>query len=201
MADINLLKGHKLPSNLESSSNMIPKAPGKAAILVLLLLVIVELGIYGAIFVNKGNTEEEILKKEDEAAQLQTKIDSEIDEINEAVAGQFAINAFSDLLDSHNRWSRVFEELGRVTLKTVSFNSLQAVFDEEPKFLVSGTASSFSEVGKVLLGFETSAEFSEVELLTSEPEAASGLVVFEIRVHLKKDLLTNLDENSERITP
>lgn len=199
MPDINLLKGHKMPQGMQPAMT-IPHGTGKAILIVLLILVVLELGLYGVLQVKKNNVESEIVQKEEEISQLKSAIDSQADEINEAIAGQFTVATFSTLLESHIYWTKVLEEIGKVTLKTVSFKSLQAG-SGEAEFLVTGSATNFSEVGKFLLGFETSKNFKNVKLLSTNPGQTFGTVQFEVKVQMDKDLLLDEDSDIKPITP
>ena len=199
MPDINLLKGHKLPQGFQTVRR-IPQGTGKVTLIVLLILVVLELGLYGMLRVNKNNVVLDTAQKEQEISQLKSSIESQADEINEAVAGQFTAQTFAELFEKHIYWTKVLEEMGKVTLKTVSFQNLQGG-SEEAEFIVSGTAASFSEVGKFLLGFETSKNFETVELLSTEPDQVAGFVQFEVKVQMDKNLLLDYDEDIKPITP
>ncbi|PIR97629.1 MAG: hypothetical protein COT91_00555 [Candidatus Doudnabacteria bacterium CG10_big_fil_rev_8_21_14_0_10_41_10] len=182
----NLLGGARLSKQSESSN-----ADTKAVFIwIVVVILVLEAAVFGTFYFLSSvvNRTQESLKIE--ASEMESRINDRMEEINVAIGAQFTLDNFTTLLDKHMRWTKAWDELSKVTLKTVRFTTMQSVSDDG-KFVVGGYAINFTELGKVMLGLENSPNFLRVELLDSTPEEDSGMVKFEILVEMNNSLLLN----------
>lgn len=188
MGEINLLQPEKKPRFRAPSV----RVAGNGALWFCAILIILELGIYGGLFYWRQSVRTQVDGLQREITEIDKQIAASKDNLKLAVRDQGALSNFSDLLQKHLYWSQVLQELGKVALKTATFLSVEASSDTD-KFVITGKVASYAELGKVLLGLETSENFSKVELVTSGRKAeadptASGLG-FSIAVNFKHPLI------------
>lgn len=172
----------------------LPHAGNKIPLWILIGLVAVEMIVYGTLFSWKKSIDSEILKVQASVNQLDDKLNSSKVDINNAVAAQAALTSFSSLLDNHLHWTLLWSELGKVTLKKAHYISMQGTVVSD-QFVVKGEVSNYTDLGKVILGLETSKNFSEVKLVSSSPAEGDKVgVQFEIQVTVKHSIFLEAQE-------
>ncbi len=157
MAQINLLKQTE---SSQHSWDIIPKIFARLFLLVLILLVI----YYGWTVFSYGQVEKETVatqKKinDDKIAALS------IPKRDEVLTRQLQLKTQEGLVSSHIYFSQLFPELARVTLKTASYSSLQAVADGS--MTLNATVPSVDDLDKYLQVFDLpkfNENFSDIKI-------------------------------------
>ena len=151
-------------------------------------LLVLELAAWGGILVYRKSVDSKNNDAQIQVDLLEEKISGKKAALTPAVQAQAALSSFKDLLEKHIHWSKVWNELGRVTLKTVTFTGISATTAENT-FLVDGEVPDFTTLGKVLLGLETSENFEAVTLISTQPsEGEIVAVMFTISIKAKPAL-------------
>jgi hypothetical protein len=184
MAEINLLQPQK-----KSAMNL-PRVSfsGVLPVWVLSGVLVLELAVWGGLFAYRKTVDAKNNDVQIQVDQVDQKISAKKKSLIPAVQAQAALTSFKDLLDKHLHWSLVWAELGRVTLKTVTYTGLSATTVDN-KFLVDGVVPDYATLGKVLLGLSTSDNFEEVALVSTQPSEGEQLGVnFKISIKAKAGL-------------
>lgn len=169
MQEINLLK------NQLKDASVVWERRNRLLITSLVAIVILEITAGGLLFLFKQSINKKMQTVINYNTQTQSKLNSKQSELAPAKSFQAQLKNLNYLVDSHLYWTSFFDELGKVTLKKVQYTQLQT--DLTGKAYVEGRVNSYSDLGKLLLGLSTSKSFSNVRLLSSNPNSgdASGL--------------------------
>ncbi len=185
MVEINLLQPEK-KSQFEAHA---PAGSGNFLLWGLVALMVLELGGFGALYSFRKKADSKAAVEQAKIVEIDKKIASFSNELNRVTTDQGVLSTFSELLDKHIHWSNVWKALGEYTLKSVQYLNLETSAVQNT-FVVSGRVSNFTEVGKLLLGLQSSENFTAVELLSTKAgDVASEGVEFQVSVTVKSDLL------------
>lgn len=161
MAEINLLK-----SELQHRGPFSFGPKGLASLYVVAGILVLVLGVWGGLYFY----DLELQKKSRLLEQQTATVDFEVGQVEgqrrEAISFQRRLNNLVVLLDEHVFWTPVFEELEKFTFKGAAFNTLQ-VDVADHTFILTGTVSSYQDMGKLLLGLRQSSNVQGVTLQSS----------------------------------
>lgn len=180
MAQINLLKQ---TDSSQHSWEIIPKIFARLFLLILVLLVV----YYAWIVISYGKTENNIAK-------TQAKINSDraaamsLANRNEVLTRQLQLKTQADLISKHIYFSQLFPELARVTLKTASYSSLQAVSDGT--MTLNASVPSVDDLDKYLQVFDLPAfnqNFSDIKIggFHKTPSTSGGPTILNFSVKMQ----------------
>ncbi|MBI4050731.1 MAG: PilN domain-containing protein [Candidatus Doudnabacteria bacterium] len=161
MAEINLLK-----NELQGEGSISFRASRQKALYAVLAILLLEILGYSFFLVyNK-----QLGKRQLELDQKATEIDFEIGEKDEArlaaLTHQARLNNIKVFLNNHLYWSEVLKELEKSTYKLASYASLQAD-QTNHKFNLTGSVPTYTDLAKLMLGFQTSPYFKDITLITT----------------------------------
>lgn len=161
MAEINLLK-----NELQGRGVFTLGTKGLLSLYVLLAVIALELLAYGGLVIYKKQIEKKVLKAEQQAASIDLEIGQNSEKRLAAISFQRRLNNLQVLLDNHQFWSVVMEELAAHTVKTVRYETMQ-VSPGTSQITILGNTPSYTELGKLLLGLRTSKKILNTELKTT----------------------------------
>lgn len=194
MAEINLLRGEKKHG---PGLNLQMPAPGRPVIWILLAILLLCLSGFTVFYFLHSKVQTELAGTKARAAEVEKSLQSPSPEVKEAIKAQAALSFLSGLLDKHLHWTYLWDALAKHTLKTVQYLSISATV-EKSDFIVEGRVNNYEELGKLMLGLQSSSDFSRVELVSSGP--SDGEVIgleFSLAVKYRPSLLLNLPESSQ----
>lgn len=188
MTEINLLQ----PERRSRSAERSPTISGTWTILVLAGLIVIELAIWITFAALESKVNSQVRQKVAEIATIDRKLQSPDPDLFNAIKAQAALASVGTLLNEHRYWTKVWDELARTTLKNAMYFTLNATA-ETNKFIVVGTVATYQDLGKLMLGLQSSGSFSEVALLSSNPSKGTETgIEFGISVTFKPSLLLEL---------
>src|SRR3989344_350508 len=195
MAEINLLQGANRKAALGGSlpNNSTLRRSGTGLLVFLIIFVLLEAAAYGGLWFYRSNSEKKIQETENSVSAIDGNLASRRDEIDQAVSAQARIQTFDTLLARHIHWTEVWDELAATTLTIARFVSMEADTATN-QFKVSGKVSTFSGLGKLLLGLETSEYFIDVEFNNATVDE-QGLIAFDLLVTFDPDIFDPLAAN------
>jgi hypothetical protein len=186
VAQINLLK--QTESN-QHSWDIVPKIFARLFLFILVLLVL----YYGWTVVSYGQVESQIAK-------TQTQINNDraaamsLADRNEVLTRQLQLQTQASLISNHIYFSQLFPELARVTLKTASYSSLQAVSDGT--MTLTATVPTVDDLDKYLQIFDLPAfnqNFSDIKIggfhKTVSPTGGNTALNFSVRMQYNPALI------------
>lgn len=124
-------------------------------------LLVIEAFVFGGLIYYRKTIDRKVNAAEMEAAQLDFEMRQTDDKLKEAIGYQARLSNFKNLLDSHLFWSPVFDELAKYTYKPISFDTFQADVQKN-RIVVTGSAPSFKEIAKLILGLKKSDKFTDI---------------------------------------
>src|SRR3989344_764089 len=130
-----------------------------------------EMGGGGWVFFSTRSTDDEVGAAEMRISDLDLQLKKNSPELQEAIGYQARLKNLEGLLEGHMFWSQVMEELGKYTFKNISYESFNGDVTRN-RISVSGTAQSFTDIAKLILGLKQSDNFTTVSF--SSAGAASG---------------------------
>lgn len=196
MREINLLQ----PEKQKKFSNLPTVVENGRIVLALTILLVAELAVFGGFLFLNFRLSKEIADTSAGIAEIDAKLTNPDPQLAEAIKAQAALRAVGALLDGHRHWTNVWKELSRVTYKNSQYISLNATL-ETNKFSVNGRSPSYTDLGKLILGLQTSPEFTDIKLLESGPisERETG-IKFSISVSYKPAFITKFSAGSSSST-
>lgn len=163
---------------------------------VLVMLLVLEFLVLGGLYLWRRNIISQAQEKQAQIIAFDQQLNGMQEEISEALSAQLSLQSFSSLLDKHIHWTNVWDELARTTLKTAVFDSIEAA-SESGEFLLSGSVSDYTALGKLMLGLESSGGFQQIELISAGVATEGPGVIFEIRIIMDGSLLLETAGDSE----
>jgi cell division protein FtsB len=130
------------------------------------LLIVVMAGYGGLIGLNSGKTKQiEKVKKDNNL--IVAELSKDKANLTDAIAYQAQMENLKVLLDNHIYFSPAIKELTSNMYKLSTADAM--TIDLSGKVHVQGFATSYSEVGKYLLGLYSSKNISDIKLLSVGP--------------------------------
>lgn len=139
---------------------------GIASLYVLIAVLVIEGLLYGGLALYERQLARQQMTAEIQAGSIDMEIGTVQADLGEALGYQQRLRNLQLLLYGHLFWSPVFEELEKYTFKPITYDTLAGSI-EESKVVVTGTASSFSDIGKLILGLESSENIQNVMFQSS----------------------------------
>jgi len=99
---------------------------------------------------------------------LQKEINDEQKNLTDSKAFQAQMKNLKFLVSSHIYFSPFFKELSNKTYNKVQYSSL-TVDRTTGKVHIEGKTSSYTDIGKFILGLNTSGKFKDIKLLAATP--------------------------------
>src|SRR3989344_7880418 len=160
MAQINLLR------NELQKRGPFQFRPGLGSLYLVLGVLAFEILLYGGLFLYDRHVLSQTRAAEEASAGTDFEINKLSPDLKEAISYQSRISSLEKLLGGHVAWSAVFDELGKYTYKSATYQTLNA--DLENHILsLSGIVPSYTDMGKLILGLKKSAHILGVELVAS----------------------------------
>jgi Tfp pilus assembly protein PilN len=152
------------------------------------LVLILELVLTGGVYMLTNSKQSAVAAIEEESQKIQKRIDERQADLSSAKSFQAQLKNLRGIVDNHVYWSGFFDELGKRTYVKTQYMSLKA--ETDGKIHVEGLVSNYTDLGKLILGLNTSNKFSNVKLLSVQPSSqeASGYM-FSLDLVASKDLL------------
>ena len=164
MAEINLLKNELQGKGIFSFASFGPK--GLVPLYTALGILVFELLVYGGMVYYGKNLDKKALEYEQQAAAVDMEIGKVDKDRRAAVSFQQRLNNLQVLLNNHQFWFEVMDELAKYTVKTVQFEAMQAA-PCESKISIMGSVPSYTELGKFLIGLRQSPRILDLDLKTT----------------------------------
>jgi|SRR3989344_1943790 len=168
MPEINLLQNES-----SDSVSFAPKKPKKIGLFFAIFLFILALLAYGFLFLQARQVEKKIGEAEQQISQVDARLETTKEERLKAISFQARLNNLHILLDVHLFWSKVFAELESFTYIPARITSLQAS-ELTGIASITGTVPSYTDLAKLMLGFDQSENVSEVRYISSGPADEIG---------------------------
>jgi len=155
---------------------------------VLLGVVVVEALVYGGLTLYASSVSKRMAAAEEESASVDRSIKQSQEDLQEAIRYQQRLANLELLLGSHVFWSPVFEELTKYTYRSVSFDTMSGSLADN-KLVLTGTAPSFTDIAKLILGLKQSEKIKDVVFQSSgqSKEEKSGYA-FSLEITLDPEL-------------
>lgn len=185
MPEINLLQGEKRSSYQAPSVEL----SGKGVLWFMIAVVVLEALAYGGLFFWRKLITDDTSGMQSKIFELDSQLKARRAETEQAVSTQSALVTFGTLLDKHLYWTELWKELGKTAFQKVRYLNLQAAA-ETNKFTLRGQVGNYTEVGKVMLGLQTSPNFSRIDFVSSTPAEGDLIgIKFEFLIFMKPQLL------------
>ena len=157
MSEINLLK-----NELKGSSfSFAPKS--MTPLYIAIGVLVFEALLYGGMMFFEHSLEKQKSQLDVDAAGIESEINRSSENVNAAQSVQKRLTNLRVLLDNHVFWSQVFNELEKYTYKPIVYSTLEAdVINGQ--FRISGLSSSYTDLGKLILGLRQSPNVTDVTL-------------------------------------
>lgn len=177
MAEINLLK------NELKDRGPFSFAPKSLTPLYFTLgLLVFEAVLYGGMFFYEKYLDRQKLGVDAEITAIESEISQSQKNVDEAQSVQARLANLGVLLDNHVFWSQVFDELEKYTYKPIVYNTLEADM-VRGQFRISGITSNYTDLGKLLLGLESSPNITGVTLeSTSQGQQEQSGYTFSLEI-------------------
>lgn len=161
--EINLLK----PEQSGSSSFGFAKK-STLSLYIVAGLFAVEILAWGGLWFYNRSIDERVASAAVKSSSLDLEISKNEPNLQEAIGHQLRLANLGSLLESHVFWSPVFEELGKYTQKSIFYETFDG--DAASSLItVSGTAASFTDIAKLILGLKQSDNFFDVAFQSEGP--------------------------------
>lgn len=188
MTEINLLQ----PERRSRSAERSPTISGTWTVFILAGLIVIELAVWITFTVLDSKVSSQVQQKVADIANIDRKLQSPDPDLFNAIKAQAALDSVGTLLNEHRYWTKVWQELARTTLKNAMYFTLNATA-ETNKFTVVGNVATYQDLGKLMLGLQSSDSFAEVALINSGPSKGTEPgIEFGISVVFKPSLLLEL---------
>lgn len=154
---------------------------------IFILVLILELGLMAAFFLLSKGLDNKIQDVITSNNNIQADINRSQENLSSAKGFQAQLKNVRTILDSHVYWSGFFEEVSNFTLKNLSYANFQGEING--KIHLEGVTESYTQLGKLILGLNSSDKFDEIKLLSVNPATGetSGYV-FSIDLTASKEL-------------
>ena len=195
MAEINLLRAEKKKT---FHIGMPSQAFGGGLIWLFLGILVATFGVYGVFSFLSNQTSNELNSLNSQIAIAETKIQAPPPEFAQAIKAQSVLDSLSRLLDQHLYWSKLWDKLAQSTFRKIQYLSIAATSDDT-RFVLTGTAENYADLGKFILGLQSASEFEDVQILSSaasKGESASG-VDFSVAVKFNPSLIRQFSKNNQ----
>lgn len=185
MAEINLLQ-----NRLKDTTN-VGARQNRLVLIILSGILIVLIGISAVLFFLNQS-----LQKQTEIARstnndLHLQLTQQQSKLGNATGFQAQLTNLRTLLNNHTYLSPLLDELSKVTYAKSQYINLDVA--QTGKIHLEGRISSYTDLGKLILGLTTSLKFSQIKLLSAVP--STGLIngyIFSIDMGVSPDIfLTN----------
>lgn len=154
----------------------------------LLLLEGVGTGLF--LVLSKAKQKEAVLMQ-GKLASLQKEINNEQKNLTDSKAFQAQMKNLKFLVSSHIYFSPFFKELSGKTYNKVQYSSL-TVDRTTGKVHIEGKTSSYTDIGKFILGLNTSGKFKDIKLLAASPaEGVTSGFNLSLDLILKPEIFSN----------
>jgi Tfp pilus assembly protein PilN len=192
MKEINLLKSETRRKSF--SGKFLSE---QLAIWTLAGILLLSLAAYGFFQFLKSQRETELGAVRAAIAEVENKMQSPPPELANAVRSQSALKYLEELLNRHTYWTHLWDELGNHTSKSAQYFNIAATADKSD-FIIEGRVSNFEELGKLMLGLQNSANFINVQLVSSGPSKGKEKgIEFSIDVKYNPELLLDKSGSGE----
>lgn len=151
------------------------------------VILMVELGLVMILAIINNQLQRRTASFNTENVKLQTNLDSKKNQVADAISFQAQLKNLRQVVDNHVYFSPFFDELSKHTFNKAQYIALSA--DTTGKIHLEGTVGSYTDLGKLLLGLNSSDKFTSVKLLSTTPSGGqlSGFL-FALDLTVKKDL-------------
>lgn len=160
MSEINLLKDELRETKLGLNRRNLISLYVAAGIFVL------ELVLFGVLTLRERSYQKQARAVEQSGAGIDLEITKTEKERLGAISFQSRLANLEVLLQEHVYWSEVLEEIAAYTYKPIVYRTLQ-VDQGKHKVILTGTAPTYSDLGKLILGLRSSPKFLEVNFASS----------------------------------
>lgn len=167
MEEINLLQ------NRVKDSTQIWGRQGRLVVIILSSILGLLLAGDGGLYLLSSSLQKNIDSVSNDTLTIRKVLDEKKKTLGDAVTFQAQLVNLRVLLDQHTVLSPLLEELSKVTYQKAQFFSLDVAAG---KIHVEGKVADYGDLGKLLLGFSTSPNFSGVKLISvgSSSDKVSG---------------------------
>lgn len=180
MADINLLQNQLKDTTLTASRRSMT-----AIWILTFVLVVLVLG-GGALYLLTRNLTTESSQLTTDNTRLQKEIQNSSEDIDKAKVLQAKLSNASLLLKNHIHISPLLDEIEEFTYRASKYVNIS--IDEVGLIHLEGTVSSYSDLGKLLLGLSTSEYFESVRLLSVAGGSEANTYHFSINMKATAEL-------------
>jgi len=139
------------------------------------LIVILEFVATGGLYFLANNTNKQTADVVSQNQSIQTAMVSNQKDLTLAKGLQAQLKNVNTLLQNHIYWSAFLTDISAIVPVKVQYNDFQGSITDD-KITIDGMASSYADVGRMLLALSTSDKFSSVKLVSLTP--AQGSLLF-----------------------
>jgi Tfp pilus assembly protein PilN len=161
MQEINLLE------NRVKDTSQVWAKRNQLFMTIVVLVLILEIGLIAVFYLLSKNLDKQIQAISTENSVIQTSINKSQPKLLNAQSFQAQLKNVRSLLDSHIYWSGLFDELAEFTVTNASYANFKS--NTLGEIHVEGVANSYTDLGKLILGLNTSGNFDNVKLLSVAP--------------------------------
>ena len=158
--DINLLKNELAATTVFSSAKKL------LSLYIFIAVIAAEALAYGGMMWYSRSLEKQQAASEAEGSSVNLEIGRVKGDLAEATRYQQRLSNLDVLLKDHVFWSPAFAELSKYTYKNITYATLSGNIDEH-KAVVTGTAASFTDIGKLIIGLKQSPKIKDVMFQSS----------------------------------
>jgi Tfp pilus assembly protein PilN len=183
MAEINLLQNRLKDTTNTGTRN------GKIILVVLSVILIVLVGATAIIFFLNNSLQTQIAAASTTNQDLHKKLTDQQNTLGSAQTFQAQLANLRVLIRNHTYLSPLLDELSKVTYAKSQYVSFDVT--DAGKIHVEGLVSTYTDLGKLLLGLSSSTQFKNVKLLSIVPSTGNtNGYLFSIDMSVAPDIFT-----------
>jgi Tfp pilus assembly protein PilN len=162
MQEINLLQNKVKDRTLQYEKS------NRLVIGLFTMLMLLEVAAFGGLYYLNTSTKSKITAVKVENTKIQNDINSNKTDVTKAQGLQAQLKNVRTLLVNHVSWGSFFDRVGSVTPDNIQIRGINGAASDG-KFHVEGLASSYQDIGRLLLALATSDNFDSVKLRNVSP--------------------------------
>jgi hypothetical protein len=184
MQEINLLQNKLKDTTSHWEKN------NRAIVVILGLVLVAELVVGGMFYLLTKNAVDAKESTDADNARLLTELNSMADELAKAKGFQAQAKNIDTLLRNHVIWSNIINSTSASTYKASRFFSMNS--DTSGKMHIEGIVPSYTDLGKLILAFETNNDLKKVDLLsTTKSTTEQTGILFAIQLMADQGVFLN----------
>lgn len=161
MPEINLLQT-KIHDNTFAGQRQ-----SRILLIIMSVILVLLIGTGGGLIFLTQKVNSDLMAKAADNNQIQTQLNQQQQSIGNAKTFQTQLANVKTLLDNHVYLSPVFKEISKITYVKAQYVTIDVADDGH--IHLEGRVDSYTDLGKLILGLNTSKKFKDLKLLSIQP--------------------------------